>query len=158
MNRLARETPINGDKWISIHDMHLSQIKCKSSSVIFCFKDGFNLIENGRLLKTGSGCIELIGCNSSDFSCNVIKRIVSKQGTRLYGRPISLEKLNKMLVSKKNHVEVFLELYDYNHLYWRGEISPFKRLFKRQLAPIITIEAMNFFPMIYLWKDVQKND
>lgn len=152
MERLNREFSTNGDRWISIHDMHLSKISCLENSVVFCFEDGFNLIENTQLFRKSKGYIELFGCNYSDFSCSIFERRITKKGTKLYGRPISLEELNRILVSEKKCVEIFLELYDFNHLYWRGELLPHKTISKKNLAPLITIEAMEFFPMMYLWE------
>lgn len=152
MNQLIRETQAHGARWISIHDAHLSQILCQEDSVVFCFEDGFNLVENGKLVRKLHGRIELLECNSSEFSCNIIKRKTSRQGAKLYGRPVCLEELNNTLVTKKMYVEVFLELYGANHLHWRGELLPYRKNNKKHLAPLVTIDTMDFFPMIYLWE------
>lgn len=152
MNRLIREAPTKGNQWVSIHDMHISQILCRDNSVVFCFNEGFNLIEDGRLLRKSCGSIELVGCNPAELSCNIIKRIPSKKGEKLCGKPISPEELNKLLANKRKYIEVILELYDINCLYWRGEILPYNRIQKKRLMPYVTIEVMDFFPMIYSWE------
>ena len=152
MNRLIREAQTHGERWISIHDAHISQILCQEHSVVFCFNDGFDLIENGQLERKLHGHIELLNCNSSDFSCNVIARRPTRQGAKLYGRPVCLEGLNKILASKNMYVEIFLELYGINHLHWRGELLPYKKITRKQLAPLVTIDTMDSFPMIYSWE------
>lgn len=151
MNLLKRESPINGDRWVSLHDARLTQIVYCENAVVFCFEEGFSLIENGQCYKANKGIVELSECNFSDFSCMLFKRRTTKKGAKLYGKPISLEELNKKLVSEKKYMELFIELYDFNHSYWRGELLPHKCIFKR-LAPLITIEAMDFFPMTYSWE------
>ncbi|MBQ6239683.1 MAG: hypothetical protein IJK56_04885 [Firmicutes bacterium] len=150
MNQLMRESPIHGEKWISIHDMHISQIVCRENSVVFCFNEGFDLIEEGKLLRTGSASIELIGCNPQDISCKIIKRKPSNKGEKICGKPISLEKINKMLTKKKQCIEIFLELYNTNCMYWRGELLPYTR--KDRFMPYVTIETMDFYPMVYRWE------
>lgn len=152
MNQLKRESPIQGEPWISIHDMHISQIICREKSVVFYFENGFDLIDNGQLIHKSKGRIELLGCNSSDLSCNIIKRRATRNGEKLYGRSASLEEINQMISKGKKIVEIFLELYDFNHFYWRGELLPYNRISKHLLAPIVTFETMGFFPMIYSWE------
>ena len=152
MNQLVRESPINGSRWISLHDMQLTKVIFQKNSVVFFFENGFNIIEDDNVYRKTRGNINLLNCDSSDFTCSIIERRKTKQGVKLKGRPITLEGLNKMLVGEKKHVELFLELYDFNHLYWRGEMHPYKQILNRRLAPLVIIEAMDFFPMVYSWE------
>lgn len=149
MNQLMRESPIHGKKWISIHDMRICQIVCRENSVVFCFSEGFDLIEEGKVLRTGSASIELIGCNPQDVSCKIIKRKSSKKGEKICGKPLSLDKINRMLARKKQYIEIILELYDINCMYWRGELLPYTR--KGRFMPYVTIETMDFYSMVYTW-------
>ena len=82
------------------------------------------------------------------YRVNVIARRPTRQGAKLYGRPVCLEGLNKILASKNLYVEIFLELYGINHLHWRGELLPYKKITRKQLAPLVTIDTMDSFPMI----------
>lgn len=149
MKQLKRESPVKTDRWISIHDKKITQIVCDEDSVEFQFKDGFNLIEGNSIHSTKTGCIKLSGCDFNDFSCCIIRRKSSRKGAKLYGRPISLEELGELLSKKGKSVEVFLELYDSNFLYWRGALCPYN---KRGLSDWVVIETMDFFPMTYEWE------
>ncbi len=151
MDQLLRHSPINGEKWISIHDMHLSSILWQKNSVSFIFENGFIMIENDQIKKKEKGVIELCGCSPSDCSCRIIKRKRTRLGTKTYGRTVSLENLNKILIKKKQYIEIVLELYDANYMYWRGEMLPNRKTING-LAPYVTIEIMGFFPMKYSWK------
>ena len=154
MNSLKRQSPQNGERWISLHDKKLSRIElthrgATDNSVVFCFDGGFDLIENGKIRTVPEGRIELIGCAPGELRLYIFRRRCTKKGAVLRGTPVSVEKLGKMLDGKKT-AEIFLELYDANHLYWRAELLPHRSLFKR-LAPELTVETMDFFPMLYSW-------
>lgn len=150
--QLERESPLCGQQWVSIHDKQLSNILCYENSVRFIFNDGFDLIENGQITRIGKGYIELKGCNSDDFSCHVIKRKTTKKGSKLFGKPITLEELSGILSDKRKTIEIYVELYDTNRFYWRGELHPYKKLFGKELSPLVTIETMDFYPMVYSWE------
>ena len=126
-NQLIIGPEINGDRWVSIHDMHIYHIFCRDNSVVFWFKEGFDLVENGLAHKTNNGYIELRGCEPSDLECMIFRRKQTKKGERVYGKPVSIEKLNKMLLKKNQCIEVFFELYDADTVYWRGELYPYPK-------------------------------
>lgn len=153
MKRLRRENPSFSEPYIGIEDKTITKIVCNENSVEFHFGDGFDLIENGEVTTTRQGYIELEGCDADDFDCNIIKRRPSRKGAKLRGEPISLEELSEML-KHGDSVEIFLELYGSNYLYWRGELSPHNMMnrYIRRLAPWVTIETMDFSTMTFTWE------
>ena len=54
-----------------------------------------------------------------------------------------------MLEPEESMVEIFLELYDYNYLYWRGVLLPHK---EQGLSDNVVVEASGCFPMTYWWE------
>ena len=153
MNQLERAQPAFCELSISLHDRQITRISCNSQSTVFHFNKGFTLIHNNDALTTNAGYIELHGYDCNEFSCHIIKRYPTRKGARLQGLPITLKELDQLLVKKKQYIELYLELYDDNHFYWRGELLPHKRPFsRRQLAPIVVIETMGFPKMIYSWE------
>ena len=88
-------------------------------------------------------------CESDEFDCYIIHREPSPAGARLNGNPISLVELASMLEPEENMVEIFLELYDFNYLYWRGVLLPHK---EQGLSDNVVIEASGCFPMTYWWE------
>ena len=151
MKQLIRELPLINGRWISIHDMHLSRITFDKNSTVFYFDEGFDYIENDQVIRTKRGYIELLECQPSDFFCYYIERKPTKTGLKIKGKSISVEKISKM-IAEDRVIEVFLELYDFNHFYWRGELLPYKKTFFRRLSPVIVIESMDFYTMRYFWE------
>ena len=54
-----------------------------------------------------------------------------------------------MLETKKYALEIFLELYDFNYLYWRGTLLPYKQ---QGLSDHVVIETSGCFPTTYFWE------
>ena len=150
MKQIKRDTPAIADRFISLHDKEITRIACGENSVVFYFDEGFTLVENGQAVSTKSGSVAFEGCNAEEFSCSIIKRKATRKGAKLYGTPISLAELGKMLSQKERSVEIYLELYDVNHTHWRGELCPYK---KRGLSDCVVIEMMDFVPMRYCWEE-----
>lgn len=149
MTHLIRARVSSKEPWVSIHDMYITDIVIGDDSVKFCFADGFNLVDNGQLIRTGPGDIEFLGCGSENFICDVIQG----RGPWYFGKLISLEKLRALLSKGKYRLEINVELYASNQMYWRGYLIPsdqHKRLFTRRHNQVVTIEA-EYFPMKYSW-------
>jgi len=136
--------PDFNNKKISICDSKIDKIIYSSDAVQFCFNDGLYLIKNDNISKSGKAYIELQGCDSDEFSCYIIKQKTSKNGAVLKGKPIPLKEIKKLLDKKKFQIEICLELYDFNYMYWRGEVFPYK---KRGLSDLVIIEMSGNFPV-----------
>lgn len=151
MESMKREIGQHPQKWVSLHDMKITRIIIEKNSVVFFFDEGFDYIKEGVLIHTKKAAVKFDHCNSFDFSCNLVRRRISPKGSLLHGQSLSLEKLNRILLKKRKHVELFLELYDINHVYWRGELLPGPKSGFKRLAPVVTIELVNIPHITYLW-------
>ncbi len=136
-------------KKVSICDAQIDAIICSDSSVRFVFSKGFSVIADGKTEICSYGYIELSDCEADEFDCYIIHRESSPAGARLNGEPISLVELASMLEPEESLVEIFLELYDFNYLYWRGVLLPHK---EQGLSDNVVIEASGCFPMTYWWE------
>lgn len=136
-------------KKVSICDAQIDAIICSDSSVRFVFSKGFSVISDGKSEICSYGYIELSDCEADEFDCYIIHREPSPAGARLNGEPISLVELASMLEPEESMVEIFLELYDFNYLYWRGVLLPHK---EQGLSDNVVIEASGCFPMTYWWE------
>lgn len=152
MNTFRTEIPPVENRNVSIHDKLLSEIVCGPDYVKFVFKDGFDILEEDGEKSVPTGHIVFESSNSSSFSCYIVKRKPSPTGEKFCGREISLQKLNYMLKKGDYSIQVYTELYDYNHIFWCGELCPMRRTLFRRLPTVVAIDAMDFFPMVYSWE------
>jgi len=141
--------PENFHKCVSICDSQIDRIVCTKNTVKFVFSNGFFKMEDGQLIPTKTGHLELSNCNADEFSCYIIKRKATKCGTKLSGSYISLDKLGNLLLKRAKKIEIFLELYDFNSLYWRGVLLPYK---KYGLSDYVVIETNGYFQATYFWE------
>lgn len=137
------------EKRFSICDAQITAIACEKSVVRFIFDKGFFVTEDGKSNLASTGYIEFCNCDSEEFSCHIMQRKATQYGATLYGQPISLNELANLLEKENHKVEVFLELYDYNYLYWRGVLLPYK---DDNLSDNIVIEIAGSFPVSYFWE------
>lgn len=144
--------------FISLHDCDITDIIINKNEIRFVF-ESFDLIENGRISVTDGGTITLKDCESIEFSCYIINRKITKKGTKLYGRPLSLYELKNYLQKKHCYIEIIEELYDYGTMFWLGELCPKKpkNSVFRKLFPYVVIESA-FCPMDYTWNSAADND
>ncbi len=152
MKQIRIEVPSLENSVVSLHDKVITEIVCKETHVDFHFAKGFDVIDGATVVPTKIGYVRFEQCDSEDFDCYIIKRWPTSKGLKLRGRQISLKKLSFLLKEKKASIEVYLELYDFNHTYFRGELLPTKSTAFRRLAPLVIIETMDFFPMTYTWE------
>lgn len=143
------EAPSYFSKKISICDCQVDAIECFDTTIRFVFSKGFSVISHDKVVKSASGYIELSGCDSDEFNCYIVHRTPSPSGAQLYGEPISLIELANILSSEDRKVEIFLELYDFNYLYWRGVLLPHK---EQGLSDNVVIETSGSFRMTYFWE------
>ena len=136
-------------KKVSICDAQIDTIICSDNSVRFVFTKGFSVIFDGKSEKCSYGYIELSDCEADEFECYIIHRDPSPVGAQINGEPISLAELSNMLEQEDSKVEIFLELYDFNFLYWRGVLLPHKA---QGLSDHVIIEASGRFAMTYWWE------
>ena len=109
---------------VSICDSQIYRIESAGNCVRFWFFNGGFISADGQTIARKDGYVELPNCDSDDFTCVLFKRKISDQGGLLAGMPISLAELNKLLQEQRLKLEIYLELYDFNYLYWRGALLP----------------------------------
>lgn len=136
-------------KKISICDARIDDIQCSDNVVRFVFSEGFYVVSGGTIGKSVRGCVELSDCGAEEFTCYIIRRESTPRGAKLYGEEISLSDLANMLAVEKRKIEVFLELYDYEYLYWRGVLLPYNN---EGLSDHIILETSGRFPVTYYWE------
>lgn len=137
---------------MSIHDKTVTKIVCESNSVEFYFADGFDRVDGDTSSTISKGKIKFESCTPNDFFCYIIQRHPSAFGERFRGREISIYKLSRMLKEGKASIQIYVELYDYNRIYWRGELHFTKPNRFRRLPTVVVIDSMDFFPMVYSWE------
>jgi len=137
------------EKEVSICDSQIDSIICSEDSVCFSFFSGFTMLFSGRAIRSTIGSISLHQCCADDFTCYIYRRKPTPFGARLLGKPITLQQLSDLLDNGKKKIEIFAELYDFNHLYWRGVLLPHK---KYGLSDTITIEINGNFDVVYFCK------
>jgi hypothetical protein len=108
----------------SICDSRIYRIDSGVDSTRFYFSGGYFEAENGQVNGGNEGYVELQNCSSDEFTCVLFRRKASNRGALLAGVPISLAELNHLLQERKVWLEPYLELYDFNYLYWRGSLLP----------------------------------
>lgn len=136
-------------KKISICDAQIDKINCSHNTIRFLFPKGFSVISCDRVDVCSRGYIELLDCDADEFNCHIIHRESTPSGARLFGEPVSLIELASILDSEDRKIEIFLELYDFNYLYWRGVLLPYKT---QGLSDNVVIETSGCFPMTYYWE------
>ena len=149
IHHLKRIQPDNGKTWVSLHDVRITKIKCENNHVIFFFKNGFDLIDNGELIKTKKGAVVMGDCDDSNFSCEIIRGIKTRKGLISIASPITLGELGKML-SKWKALEIYVELYDSNHFYWKADIYSYSKI--GLISSEVTIQSMDALPITYYWE------
>lgn len=137
-------------KKISICDAQIDTIICSDNSIRFVFPRGFSVISGDKVKISSCGYIELSDCDADEFICYIFRRESTPAGARLNGEPISLIELANILEFEERKIEIFLELYDCNYLYWRGVLLPYK---EQGLSDNVVIETSGCFPMTYLWEE-----
>lgn len=108
----------------SICDSQIYRIDSGLDSTRFYFHNGNFEVGDGQTIIRKAGYIEFPNCGSDEFTCVLFKRRASDRGSLLAGIPISLSELNCLLQEQKVWLEPYLELYDFNYLYWRGSLLP----------------------------------
>lgn len=136
-------------KRFSICDAQIDEIICTDNTIRFVFTKGFSVIVNDNAELTSTGYVELSDCSADEINCHVIRREPTPVGARLYGEPISLTELSNILNLEGRKIEIYLELYDFNYLYWRGVLLPYKT---DSLSDNIVIETSGCFPLSYFWE------
>ena len=151
MTQFVKKKILYDETFVSLHDARFNHVYYHEGSVFFEFSDGFSVIEKGVLSKVTYGRVEFAGVNFEDLFCHIFKRKKSKKGSRLIGNPITPEELDKYLSKNGWKVELVLELYDSNHIHWRGIIVPSK-MSRKHLSTLVTIDLMDCCPIIYSWE------
>lgn len=136
-------------KQISICDSQIDAIICSDNNVRFVFSKGFFVCSGDTHTMCSCGFVELSNCDADEFDCHIVHREPTPVGARLVGTPISLIELASILEHEERRIEVFLELYDFNYLYWRGTLLPHSA---QGLSDNVVIEISGCFPMSFGWK------
>lgn len=147
MQYTYHEYPSFREHRFSIYDMCVDRIACGEDTVEFCFPDGFYLIENGQLVRTGRSSITL-HCNEDEFFCHVIHRTATPAGVEYHGIPLSLTELSHLLEAGRK-IELYQELFGYECLYWRGALLPYNQ---EGLTDQVEMELCGNFAMTYTWE------
>ena len=150
MGTLLRETPRNKSQWISLHDKVMSEIVIEADSVQFCFRDGFDLIDDGQLKTLTDGTMVINGCSEDDINCYIIESVASERGLRFQGREFRLNELATLLRQEHAAIEVYKEIYDENTIHLRGEWLPYGQY--RHWKSVV-IETAGWFPIRYGWDE-----
>lgn len=148
MKYLQKKFP-HSPKIVSICDAQIDAIICSDNSIRFVFPRGFSVISGDKVEVSSYGYIELSDCDADEFNCHIVQRKFTPSGARLNGEPISLIGLANILKQKERKIEILLELYDFNYLYWRGVLLPHK---EQGLSDNVVIEASGCFPMAFYWE------
>ena len=136
-------------KKVDLCDAKIDSIVCSEGTVRFTFSQGFSVITNNEEEAVSSGYVELSDCDAENFTCYIIHRESTRFGARLSGEPLPLTELAKIVNQQGREIEVFLELYDFNYLYWRGTLLPNK---EDGLSDHVVIEAGGNFTLTYYWE------
>ena len=67
MRSLEWADPAGTPPPVFLHDSRITEVRCAENAVTFCFADGFSLVENGQLTRTGCGLVTFSDCRPSDF-------------------------------------------------------------------------------------------
>lgn len=154
MRQTYNQYPSHNDKRFCICDSQIDSIILENNTVRFLFSNGYYGFDHGQITPTSPGYIEFADCDPSEFTCYIIERSPSEMGAKMVGYPISLENLVYLLTEEERKVEIFLEMYDFNYLHWRGVLLPYR---DQGLSDIITIEISGCYPMSYVIDDVKIN-
>ena len=134
---------------VSLCDAQIDRISFSNEAIRFHFPNGFRVEDGDAVVATKASYVEFYNCTAEDFFCTIVKRWPTKDGALQYGKPLSLVELGNMLGQKKKGLEVFLELYDWNYLFWRGSLCPRK---KRGLSDWVVLELSDCFPIRFCWE------
>ena len=137
-------------KSVSLCDVHIDEIICMENAVRFVFNSGFFLVEDNKSIQTKTGYVEFGECNTDEFICHIVKRIPTQSGAQLFGTPVSIFELSRLLSEGHKKIELFLELYDSEFMYWRGTLLPHKQC---GLSDNVVIESSGCYPITYCWED-----
>lgn len=130
-------------------DHIIDRITITSEAVTFSFPNGFSLLNDKEMIISGSGSVRVIGCSPQEgINCWIIRRRATKQGAKLYGKPVSLSKLSELLEKKKLKIEIFCEMYEQHRLYWKGVLLPSNNL---RLSTLVIFESVNDYKIEYSW-------
>lgn len=146
MQYFYKSFPTYPERRVSICDAQIYKVRCEDEKVSFFFRNCFFIDEETHWMKADQGCLEFLCCNANEFSCHIIKRTPSKEGDVLHGEPISLVDLGNLLDNENRNIEIFLEMYDFYNMYWRGALLPYNCT---GLSDRIDIELSGQFAMRY---------
>ena len=149
MKQTYQSFPTYRERCFSICDFQISQIRLGSDCVSFSFPDGFLYIDHGQIRKVNSGRIEISDCSADEFNCYFFDREISANGAILTGNPISLSEIEQLLLRTGAKLEVYLELYDFDYLYWRCTLVPNH---SNGLSSRIDIEMSGQCSLTYYWE------
>lgn len=136
-------------KRFCICDAKIDLIACQEKTVRFVFSKGFHLVSCDNIQLASTGSIEISNCAANDFSCHVVHRETTPFGAKLFSEPIPLHELARIVNESGRQIEIFLELYDFNCLHWRGVLLPYNM---QGLSDHVVIEICGCFPMTYFWE------
>lgn len=134
---------------VSICDACIGSIQHLENAIRFIFPEGFFIVSDDEVIKSSFGYIELSDCTANDVFCYFFRRSPSPQGAILQGDPLSTVELAELLERKDHILEIFMELYDFNCLHWRGVLLPCTT---EGLSDHVTIEAYGEFLVTYFWE------
>lgn len=134
------------EKKFSLCDCTIDKIICNEDSIKFVFSKGFFAVEAGGVASCSSGYVELNNCNPNELSCYIINRKPTQKGAQLLGIPLSIVDLADLLATNERGIEIYLELYDFNYLHWRGVLLPHN---SNKLSDNVLIETCGSFPITF---------
>ena len=148
MREILRDDSLYTNRKFSLCDCFITHISIEADAVVFHFCEGFSVIEGDAIHHTHSGQVRLSGLEADDLSCWIIKRKATRQGSKLYGKPISIEKLVQLLERKNLQIELFAEMYEAYRFHWRGAFCPASR---RRLSTLVVLETTADLELEYIW-------
>lgn len=138
------------EKCIFTHDARICRIVCNTNFVEFYFSNGFYYVKDNHTYYTQDSRIILHDYDLSDFFCHLVHRRATEGGVVENAVPMTLCEINDILVHQSMEIELSLELFDADCLYWRGYLLPCR---KTGLSDMIVIEFHKASPITYLWDD-----
>ena len=156
MTEILEQYPSFTTSRFSLCDHIIDQIIVSSEDVTFVFPEGFSIVGKDGDTISESGYVRIVGSSAhEDISCWIIKRKATKQGSKLFGKPISLSKLSLMMKRKGRKIQLFSEMYEQHRLYWRGVLLPCKL---RGLSTWVIFETIHDFQIEFGWKEPGNTD
>lgn len=148
MREILRDDSLYTNRKFNLCDCFIERISVDANAVVFHFREGFSVIEGDTINYTHSGQVRILGLEADDLSCWIIKRKATRQGSKLYGKPISIEKLAQLLERKNLQIELFAEMYEAYRFHWRGTLHPSSH---RRLSTLVVLETTADFELEYIW-------